>query len=655
MPHLPRRAGLLVLLALFLIPHALTAQDEPVIVVGSGIVAPLFEALLEASDADAEAVELNITGTSGGFEQFCQRDADIAIASRPISIAEATACADNSVDFLEILAGHNILTFVTHPDIEGVACLTANQLNIFMPPSATGQVTTWNQIDGQYPDLSLSINLPQEGTPNFELLDNQVEGIGLRSDATQLESDASIIAAVSETEGALGVVSLAAAEAAGDSVKILTANIGTAPGCELPSAENVESRVYGLAERLFIYVNADNVDVVTIAQLLGFIAGDDAMAVVSDLGFTPPTETAYAISREILATAESGRQFSREVTAFEIPEQLFGRIGIGGVGFAFDFTDATTADFALQFPNVTVDTLLEGEPAGLRRFCNGEIDLVMTRAGLPEEDEVNCEANTIVPVEFDLGKQAVVMVANQAATDYLTCLTSEQLATIWQAASNEAVTSWEQVNEAFPEGEMFLFAPPDGNMHHDLLLTNLTGQADPGRRDLQFNTDPLYRAAATGNVETGLALLSYPEYLDVLDNEQANIQLVQVDGGEGCVEPTEASIALGSYPLTQSLTLVVNQTALIRPEIQSYLWYIASDENYIFFEDAGLVSITFADLPDLRDALETAFGEAETRAAEAAAAAAEAAAQATAEATTEATAEANGEPESAAEATEAAE
>lgn len=44
----------------------------------------------------------------------------------------------------------------------------------------------------------------------------------------------------------------------------------------------------------------------------------------------------------------------------------------------------------------------------------------------------NCEPNNITTQTFDLGSQAVVLVAN-GASDYLQCLTTDQLITLWQA------------------------------------------------------------------------------------------------------------------------------------------------------------------------------------------------------------------------------
>ena len=158
--------------------------------------------------------------------------------------------------------------------------------------------------------------------------------------------------------------------------------------------------------------------------------------------------------------------------------------------------------------------------------------------------------------------------------------------------------------------------------------------AAPLRDGINVNTDPLYRAAAVGNVEGALTFMTWAEYEKVVATNQANIQLVAVGDGSNCVQPSEAAIADGSYPLSQPLKLIVKESTLIRPDVQSLLWLLASDDRYTLIQNAGLAGLNFGDLPALRDRLQNAFNEA---AMAAALATPEATAQATEAATAEAT------------------
>lgn len=682
-----RGAGFCLLLALFIMPVILTAQNDNTInVAGSGIVAPLFQALAEASGAEAD-INVNINGTDDGFISFCQGEADITNAARPISPEEEANCTGNNVEYVELLVGHNIMTLIVNPDLTFAQCLSFNAINTIFAPSAAGQIIDWAQIALSSPEPAIStpllVFLPSDSTPLYAFLDRQVSGVGLRTDATIAPDDTALLAAVSATPGAIGLVNLNTAIAGGASILQVTSGEATsAPpgadpsvqvetGCYSPSAENVENRLYGLAERLFIYVNRASLEKAGLNDVLTYVANPEAATVVETAGFTAPTQQAYELNQSILAGNETGRQFSLEVVSFQIPPDVFGQITIGGAGQVGNYLNSVSTQFTTTYPNVTSTVQIDGEPAGLRRLCNGELDIVATIGDLSAEQAANCEANNINTVKFDLGKQVVVLVANadpQYTSDYLACLTHDQLLTIWAeptAADAEAVTSWSTVDASFPEVTMLLFAPDNGTDYTDILLKPAEGAVLPLRTDTEVDADPLYRAAATANVEGALAYMSWDEYQSVLENQQERIQLVAVDGGNGCITPSEETIADGTYPLTLSGAMIVKQDALTRTEIQSFLWYLASDENFSLIEQSELIGLGFGDLPALRETLQNAFAEAQIAAlevgseatpeatGEATASAPDSTVEATSEATAEATLEATSEatPEATAEAT----
>jgi phosphate transport system substrate-binding protein len=203
--------------------------------------------------------------------------------------------------------------------------------------------------------------------------------------------------------------------------------------------------------------------------------------------------------------------------------------------------------------------------------------------------------------------------------------------------------NWSEVSADFPETAMTLFAPPRGDAGADILLTRPDGIVLPIRSEIQFDDDPLYRAAATANVEGAITYMDWFAYQDVLANEQANIQLVAVDDGDGCVTPSLETFTDGTYPLARPLSLAINQASLAEPGAQSLLWYMFTDENYPLFEENNIVGVRFGQLAEIRETLRLGISEAE-------AAQAEATAEATAEPGGEVTEEATAEPD--AEATE---
>lgn len=627
--------GTLILLALITISGMLLAQDDTITVVGSGIAQPVFQALAEASGTDAN-LSLNVTGTTTGFTEFCAGQADITTASRAISAEEAANCNANNVTYFEILLGQEIAVLVANPALDFAQCLTGAQVDQIFAPSAQGTTTNWSQVIEGAADTPLAVFAPTDDTSTYAILDRLVEGDGLRTDATLLGSGSDIVQAVSETSGAVGVVSQSDALAAGESVKILDLDAAEITGCRTANADNVENNLYPLADRLYAYVNLASLDKPGLTELLEYVTSDAAVSVVEEQGFAAPTANTLEKNRDVLQAAVSGEPITTTSADFAVPTGIAGTVNIGGAAIGYEFLQSSTTAFNDINPDITINTNIDGEPAGFRRLCNGELDMMIAYRDLSDEERSNCEANNISTLSIDLGRQAVVLLAN-AQNEQLACLTTDQIVTAWRADSAESVTQWNHVSESFPEIPLTLFAPDKGSGDNDLLLNIAAGSGNLiVREDAHFEADPLYRAAATANVEGGLTLMNWSDYQQVLDNNQANVQVVGVDSSSGCVTPSIDTIAEGSYPISRRAQLVINQDSLAKPEVQAFVWFLMSNENYTTLESSGFVGVRFGDLAAVRSTLQQAFREAEIRALEAAA---EATPEATAEATEAATAE----------------
>ena len=572
--------------------------------------------------------EVSVTGTNNGFAALCAGEADITTATRAISSDEAN-CAAAGVSFLEFVLGYDVLAVITNPDAPA-ACLSTLQLNTIFAPSSS--VTNWNQVDTANADLPLSLYVTPDNTSTFTLLDSLVEGVGVRDDATTAASSDEIVSAVSSTSGALGVTSLPAALAAGDSVKIIDLNTTTA-GCAAPSAQNAQGRTYTAAYVLYTYAN--NASISAVEPILTAATGEGSADTITEQGFVPPTDAVAAQNQDILANDLTGRQFSQAVTEFDIPENLVGVLNIAGAASGSEYLTAVTAAFVQQFPGVTLNQTIGGQPDGFTKLCDSSVDLIDAFTELPADQAEACASNSVAPETFNLGSTPVVLLGN---ADFLTCLTTAEVANLWGAASGGTVTNWNQINPAFPDLPITLVAPALGDSYSDLLMMTASGgQNLPIRADFaETHDDASYRAIAIGNVEGGVTYTNWQDFQDLTDAAQANVQVLGVDAGSGCVTPSVDAVADGSYALARPLDLIVNRLSMARQEVQALLWYMASDANYSLLADNGVVGLSFSDLPALRDRLQQLF----TQAAEEAAQAAIDAANATPEATSEATSEA---------------
>ncbi len=620
MMRLQRRIGLLLLTALIAAPTALFAQDDGINIVGSAVMQPVMNALIDASGAQpALDSTISSTGTSTGINLFCLGQADIAMTTRAMDAGEASACAGVGVEFIELLTGYNTVAFIGHPEDTLAECLTIGQLRTIFAPSSSEQIVNWTQIGADLPFQDLLVYLPDASSLPYNLLPSIINTDGIRSDAQLLDDEAAVIEMVSQTPGALGVVSVQSAQTATDRVRIKAVNAGEA-GCIAPTSENISANLYGGARPLFVYVNLESLDKPGVSEIASELADPANADLILIQGLLPPNEERFNRNANILAARQTGLQSSAGDVSFSIPNSVAGQVTIGGSPLGLRLVSDWTSAFASRYPAVIATSTLTGEPAGFRNLCSGQVDMVIAYENLPADEIENCSLNNIIVTTLDLGNYAVGLFAN-AQSSYLTCLTTDQIIAAWSANPAGSPSTWSQVDAAFPEVPVTLLAPNTIDFYADILLQ---GSEAPTalRVDVHQNDDFAYRAAAAANVEGALTYMTWEDFQATLNSGQGNITPVAVDAGSGCVAPSEDSIADGTYALSRPLKLHINRAALARQDVQAFLWYLAQDANYGIIQTADLVGLPISALAGRRAELETLFREAVAEAAAAAAAAA---------------------------------
>lgn len=607
MTHLGRVAGLFFLLAL--IPFSSAQEENTIRVVGSAIVKPLFDALISSSQSPIQTTA-DISGTSAGFVAFCSGQADVVLATRPINSDEDASCISQGVSYSELLLGTYNVALVSSSSLDFVTCLSLDELTRLLGPSASGVVNNWLDVNTEFPDEPITVFLPPIDTLAYTVLDQQLSGDGLRSDAVFVADNNDIVQQIVDSAGAIGFLSYETALSQSDILQIIDVSLDS-DNCVTPSAENTEADLYPFGNRLLIYVNDTirlNPDV---EAFLNFIAGDSATQTIITAGFTPPSLSAASINQAVLS-GERDRILTQESVAYEIPADVSGPVVIGGGALAEGYIRSVLNSFISAYPSVTLDLRFDGVVSGLRRLCNGELDASVTYGELSAEQQANCASNDITTRLLPLSAQAVVLVAN-AEDGFAACLTTNHVYTIWRAESDGVVELWSEVDPAFPELKMTLFGllESSGSVENDLLFTGFDGVIPPIRLDIEHNLDPLYRAAATANVQGALTYMFWDDYERVLANNQQNIQLVAINGGSGCVEPNEQTIRDGLYPLSRHLFLAINENQLALPSVQSALWYLYDDVNIGRLESFGFLLFDADELLNVRSELLSAYELAE--------------------------------------------
>ncbi|MGB1285727.1 MAG: PstS family phosphate ABC transporter substrate-binding protein [Aggregatilineales bacterium] len=594
----------MVLAALLIMALTVIAQDDAAVANGSGIGLPLLESLVDASETEL-TLDYTVTGTAAGLDAFCSGEAAMTVTGRLITADEDANCRNNNVSYQELLLAHRMIAFVANPDDDISSCLTLPNLNDMLAPAA--QIQDWSELDAElFPELSLALYIPEDGTLDALVLDNLIEGDGFRADVNGADV-ATILETVAGESGALGVVDYESA-IADESIMVLDVDAGIGGGCAPAIADAVEADgAYPAALTLYLYVNTA-FEAETLPFL--FYLGNDNTELISENGFTAPGGLAQSTNLAVIQGEQEGPAFSQEEVSYEIPPGLAGELQVAGAASAFAYLNNTATQLTTQQTELVVNFQMDGEAAGVRRLCNGEVDMIISYGDLTDEQRESCDANNVDTVSFFMGAQAAVLLANEA-DDFAVCLTTDHLASIWGAASTDTVMNWSDVGESFPETPITLFGINQGTVTGDLLLTQADGTVLPVRLDTELDADPLYRAAATANVPGAITYMTWQEYQRVQANGQERIQLVAVDSGSGCETPTQTTISNGTYPLSRTAYLLVAEDAFVDANAQAYLWSLFQDAAFAGLQRSGFDGVSPSELPGIRNNLMDLYADAD--------------------------------------------
>ena len=304
------------------------AQEIPSIKIdGSSTVYPITKEIAErfqVSKKEPVAIDVEFSGTGGGFDKFCRGETDISNASRPIQLDEMAACNQAEVRYIELPVAFDALTVVVNPQNDWLDSITLEELEKIWSPAAEQKITRWNQIRSSFPDRPLNLYAPGTDSGTFDYFTEAVMGEAgaSRTDYTASEDDDILVKEVSQDPNALGYFGLAYYEQRADEMKAVAIDSGN--GAILPSRETVEQAQYQpLARPLFIYINAVSAqNNPALRKFIDFYL-EQAPETVNEVGYVPLPEEAYHIDKVTFHRGEVGTVFEGESQFnLTIPELL---------------------------------------------------------------------------------------------------------------------------------------------------------------------------------------------------------------------------------------------------------------------------------------------------------------------------------------------
>ena len=246
-------------------------------------------------------------------------------------------------------------------------------------------------------------------------------------------------------------------------------------------------------------------------------------------------------------------------------------------------------------PDVGISVDGPGTGDGFELFCNGETDISDASRPIEQEEVDACTQNGIQFVELEVAFDGIAVMTNPENAS-VACLNSGELYAL-VGPESEGFGTWSDANVLaqkvggtgnFPSVPLDITAPGEESGTYDALI-ELSGIPDIGiERGLsETKAEALrkdYQASPNDNViiqamEGSPSSLGFVGFAFAQEAGEG-VRVLEIDGGGGCVAPSAESIADGSYPLSRSLYIYVNQAKIAEsPALKAYVDYYLSDDG----------------------------------------------------------------------------
>ncbi|WMY77442.1 MULTISPECIES: PstS family phosphate ABC transporter substrate-binding protein [Micrococcaceae] len=276
-----------------------------------------------------------------------------------------------------------------------------------------------------------------------------------------------------------------------------------------------------------------------------------------------------------------------------------GAVAVDGSSTVAPLSEAAAEQYRQTNESVNVSVATSGTGGGFKKFCAGETDISNASRPIKEEEIAECEANGIEYTEVVMANDGLSVVANPA-NDWAQCLTVEQLQTIWGPESEGQVMSWKDVDPSFPDEPLDLYGAGTDSGTFDYFTEAINGEEGAIRTDYSPSEDDNVTVQGVSGSPGALGFLGLSYALENPDT----LKLLDVDGGEGCITPSEETVQDGSYaPLGRPLFIyVANASYQDKPQVQDFVDFYVENSTEIA-QAAQFIGLTDEQMQKAQDQL----------------------------------------------------
>ena len=242
-----------------------------------------------------------------------------------------------------------------------------------------------------------------------------------------------------------------------------------------------------------------------------------------------------------------------------------GEIFISGSSTVAPISTLVAELFEDVAPDVLVDVDGPGTGDGFALFCEGTTDISDASRPIRDEEIATCEENGITFTEILVGIDGIAVMTN-TANDAVDCVTFENL---WNLIGPNAggTTTWAEADDSLPDAPLDIFGPGAESGTFDsfveIVLEDIAdelGAEATTRTDYNPSADDSQILNGISSSDTSLGWVGFALAVN------ADVKLLEVDGGDGCIAADAETIASNEYPISRNLFIYVNNERAVESE-----------------------------------------------------------------------------------------
>jgi phosphate transport system substrate-binding protein len=246
-------------------------------------------------------------------------------------------------------------------------------------------------------------------------------------------------------------------------------------------------------------------------------------------------------------------------------------VKIDGSSTVFPVTEAVAEDFQkAKKQKVRVTVGISGTGGGFKKFCRGETDISNASRPILKKEMEECKAAGVEYYELPVAFDALTVVVNPK-NGFIKQLTIAEMKKMWEPAAQGKVTTWKQINPAWPDQPMKLFGPGADSGTFDYFTEAVVGKSKSSRGDFTASEDDNVLVQGVSRDVNALGYFGFAYYVE----NQNKLKAVPIVNEKGQpVMPSMEAVEKGTYsPLSRPIFIYVNAKSLDKPEVREFVEY----------------------------------------------------------------------------------